>query len=218
LVIDLRSSGRSIVGIVEQQCVVRSVKDDMGAILMNEDGPRGRVTMSPGFQSSTFGRATDRASVDFRFPAPSPGSREVGIDADLAVLVGGEPGPVETPLRVAEGETFALGGVAFTVSAVRPSTRPNAAVEVRLRATNESVAKAMLDSLEVVGDNGDVRIVQRGWSTTHQPVRYTELTIHLAAQVGNVTLRAALPSGLEVVILPFQMRVGIGSVVRALRP
>jgi len=213
--IHIRSTGRGIVSIVPDRSAIRLVRDDLGKVLFDEEGPHGPVGMSPGFSGSTgFGQGPDRIGVDLRVPAPTTGAREVSVDADLAVMVGGEPETIETPVRVEVGETFALGGVAFSVAGVGPSSRDGVAVQVRLRATDEAVAKAVLDSLEVITDAGPVRVLGRGVMTMTHPNRTTELHIDLASEVENVTLRAQLPRDVELVILPFQVRVGIGSVVQ----
>ncbi len=215
LAIHVRSTGRGIVSLAPDRSVIRSVKDDRGTVLFDERGPHGPVGMHPGLSASTsFDQGPTRIGIDLRVPAPTTGAREVTIDADLAVMVGGEPETIETPLHVAVGETFALGGVAFSVARIGPSRHDGAAVELTLRATDESIAKALLDSLEVVTDAGPVRVVRRGWMTSHRPEEYTELELHLASEVEDVTLRGRLPSDLELVMLPFQVRVGIGSVVQ----
>ena len=211
--IEVRSTGRGILGLVPERSVIRTIEDDRGVVLFDEAGAHGPVGMTEGFTASTgFGQGPERITVDLRVPTPSTGAREVIVDADLALMVGGEPEAIETPLRVAVGETFALGGVAFSVSRVAPSRRENAAVELHLRATDGAVAKALLGSLEVVTDAGPVPIVDRSWATWRRPAQYTELQLDLASEVENVTLRGKLPSDLELVILPFRTRLGIGSV------
>ena len=109
----------------------------------------------------------------------------------LAVLVGGEPELAETPrVRFVESEAFVLGGVAFEVAHVSRTAGDSPTTRLVLRATDEGVAKAVLDTLEVVTDTGPVTIVRRSWSTMTAPARETTLA---CASVVCPTARAEGP-------------------------
>ena len=211
----VQSSEDVLYGFVPERSVIRSVVDDLGKVLFDEPGPPDVAGEAQGFSATWVEAERRRLGVELRLVAPETGAREVVLDADLAVLVGGEPELAETPrVRFVESEAFVLGGVAFEVAHVSRTAGDSPTTRLVLRATDEGVAKAVLDTLEVVTDTGPVTIVRRSWSTMTAPARETTLSLWLDGEVDEAAFRCKLPRDLQVAVLPFQIRVGIGGVVQ----